>query len=99
MRGWIRIVVAVILIALLTLLAFGILRLVTGAVKNVDFGEGEPDPMFSQPPEFVTRPPEMDRETAQAEHPTLDDYIPEIESPVDKTAAELIAETKASAEN
>ena len=92
-------VVAVVLIALLAVLAFGIVRLVTGAVKNVDLGGGAPDPMFSQPPEIVTRPPELDEETAQAEHPTLDDYIPQIESPVDKTAAELIEEAKTAAEN
>ena len=94
MRTGIRIAVVALVIALLAALGVCIVRGVTGIVANVDMG-GEPDPMFSEPPETVTRPPELDEEIPQAEHPTLDDYVPAEESPVDKTAAELIAEAKA----
>lgn len=94
MRIRIRIILAVILIAVLAFAAFWMIRLVTAAAGSFDSIPGEPDPMFSQPPELVTRPPELDAEEMQVDHPTLDDYVPENETPVDKTAAELIAEAK-----
>ena len=53
--------------------------------------------MFAEEAELPTRPPELDAEEPQREHLTLDDYVPEVETPVDKTAEELIEEAKAAA--
>ena len=53
--------------------------------------------MFAEEPELPTRPPELDAEEAQREHPTLDDYVPEVETPVDRTLEQLIEEAKAAA--
>ena len=94
MRGWIRIALAALLIAALAAVGYFVIRGVTGIVRDADLSVGEPDPMFSTPPEAVTRPPELDAEEPQPTHPTLDDYVPEIESPVDQTAAELIEEAR-----
>ena len=44
-----------------------------------------------------TRPPELDAEEEQKEHPTLDDYVPEVETPVDRTVEQLIEEARAAA--
>lgn len=99
MRKWVGAVIAALLIAALATVGFIMLRGVTDVVRGADFGGGEPDPMFSQPPESVTRPPELDAEEPQPTHPTLDDYVPENESPVDQTAAELIEEARLAAQN
>lgn len=94
MRIWIRISIAILLIAALACAGYSILRCVGAAARNIDLAAGEPDPMFAEPAETVTRPPELDEEEPQPEHPTLDDYVPAEESPVDKTVDELIAEAK-----
>ena len=69
----------------------GVGALLDGANLNA----GERDPMFAEEAQHPTRPPEMDLEEAPPEHPTLDDYVPEVETPVDKTADELIREAEA----
>jgi hypothetical protein len=40
----------------------------------------------------ITMPPDLFDEGQPKEHPTLDDYVMEVETPVDKTADELIRE-------
>ena len=95
MRWWIKMLFGLLVIALLLLvgwrLALGLGSLV-GGLGGADIGE--PDPMFAQEAVLPTRPPELDAEETQPPHLTLDDYVPEVETPVDKTADELIREAE-----
>ena len=95
MRNKIKVVLALVMVILLAVLCFGIVKGLIGILNHSDFDAGEPDPMFAEEAVQVTRPPELYAEEAQKDHPTLDDYVPEEETPVDKTAAELIAEAQA----
>ena len=95
MRWWIRILAAVIAAALLAWLGISLVRGVIGVLNNADLSGGERDPMFAEEAELITRPPEMDQEEIPPEKPTLDDYVPEVESPVDMTVEELIREAQA----
>ena len=90
MPKWIKAIAAIVAIALLLLAGWQMVRSLTGLIGGVDLNSGETDPMFAQEAERPTRPPELDAEEAQPDHPTLDDYVPEAESPVDLTAEELI---------
>lgn len=88
-------VAALLAIALLVLLAFSMVRLVTG-VLNTSFGNAgsEADPMFAEPAVNVTRPPQLAEEQPgeALQGDPSDSWVYEEESPVDKTAAELAAE-------
>ena len=89
-------VAALLAIALLVMLAFSMVRLVTG-VLNTSFGNAgsEADPMFAEPAVNVTRPPQLSEEQpggAELQGDPSDSWVYEEESPVDKTAAELAAE-------
>ena len=95
MRNKIKVVTALVMVILLAALCFGIVKGLIGFLNRSDFDAGEPDPMFAEETVQVTRPPELYAEEVQKDHPTLDDYVPEEEPPVDKTAAELIAEAQA----
>jgi len=95
MRNRIKIVVLLVVVILLAALCFGIVKGLVGFLNRSDFDAGEKDPMFAEEAVQVTRPPDLYAEEEQKEHPTLDDYVPEEETPVDKTAAELIEEAKA----
>ena len=97
MGKWIRLAAALAVIAVLAYLGYAVVHGTFGFLSGADLNSGEPDPMFAEEPELPTRPPELDAEEAQREHPTLDDYVPEVETPVDKTAEELIEEAKAAA--
>lgn len=91
---WVRVVAALLALALLAWLGYalvnGVLRVLGGAQTEL----GEPDPMFAEEAEKITRPPELDEQTEQPEHKTLDDYVPDVESPVDMTVEELIREAQ-----
>lgn len=95
MRGKIRLIAALAVIIVLAALCFGMVRGLLGFLNRSDMDISEPDPMFAEEAVPVTRPPELDEEEAPREHPTLDDYVPEVETPVDKTAEELIREAQA----
>ncbi|MDO5324927.1 MAG: hypothetical protein Q4G06_13035 [Clostridia bacterium] len=97
MGKWIRLAVALIVIAVLLYLGYAVVQGTFNFLSGADLSAGEPDPMFAEEPELPTRPPELDAEEEQIEHPTLDDYVPEVETPVDKTVEELIEEAKAAA--
>ena len=88
-------VAALLAIALLVLLAFSMVKLVTG-VLNTSFGNAgsEADPMFAEPAVNVTRPPQLAEEQPgeALQGDSSDSWVYEEESPVDKTAAELAAE-------
>ena len=97
MGKWIRLAVALAVIAVLAYLGYAVVQGTFNFLSGADLSAGEPDPMFAEEPELPTRPPELDAEEAQREHPTLDDYVPEVETPVDRTVEELIEEAKAAA--
>lgn len=97
MGKWIRLAVALAVIAVLAYLGYAVVQGTFAFLSGADLSAGEPDPMFAEEPELPTRPPELDAEEAQREHPTLDDYVPEVETPVDRTLEQLIEEAKAAA--
>lgn len=95
MRGKIKLITALVVVIALAALCFGMVKGLVGFLNRSDMDVSEPDPMFAEEAVQVTRPPELDEEEIPLEHPTLDDYVPEEETPVDKTAAELIKEAQA----
>ena len=95
MAKWIRGLLAVALIALLLWLGWSLIRGAGRVLGKSTKAAGEPDPMFREEAELPTRPPEMDAEATQQPHGTLDDHVPEVQSPVDKTAAQLAEEARA----
>ena len=97
MGKWIRLTVALIVIAALAYLGYAVVRGSFDFLSGAELNSGEPDPMFAEEAEVPTRPPELDAEEEQIEHPTLDDYMPEVETPVDRTVEQLIEEAKAAA--
>lgn len=94
MRGKAKIIAGIIVIAVLIAICVVLVRTAVRFVGNVNVTAPEPDPMFAATAEPVTRPPEMDAVETQPPHPTLDDYVPDVETPVDKTAAELAREAE-----
>ena len=97
MGKWIKLAAALAVIAVLLVLGYAVVQGTVNFLIGADLSAGEPDPMFAEEPELPTRPPELDAEEAQREHPTLDDYVPEVETPVDRTLEQLIEEAKAAA--
>ena len=97
MGKWIRLAVELAVIAVLAYLGYAVVQGTFDFLSGADLNAGEPDPMFAEEPELPTRPSELDAEEAQREHPTLDDYVPEVETPVDRTLEQLIEEAKAAA--
>ena len=97
MGKWIRMAVVLAVIAVLAYLGYAVVQGTFDFLSGADLNAGEPDPMFAEEPELPTRPPELDAEEAQREHPTLDDYVPEVETPVDRTVEQLIEEAKSAA--
>ena len=91
MRWWIKGIAALLVIALLLFAGWRLAQGMSRLLRGVDLSaELEADPMFAEEAELPTRPPELDAEEQQPDHPTLDDYVPEVETPVDVTADELI---------
>ncbi len=91
MRWWIKGIMLLLVIALLLFAGWKMVRGMGALIAGVLPSGSEPDPMFAEEAEpLPTRPPELDAEAPQPSHPTLDDYVPEVESPVDMTAEELI---------
>ena len=97
MGKWIKLAAALAVIAVLLVLGYAVVQGTFNFLSGADLSAGEPDPMFAEEPELPTRPSELDAEEAQREHPTLDDYVPEVETPVDRTLEQLIEEAKAAA--
>ena len=92
MRWWIRFAAAIIALALLVWLGWSMISGLVDILSGADLNLSDPDPMFAEEAQLPTRPPELDMEIVPPDRPTLDDYVPEEQSPVDKTAQELIAE-------
>lgn len=97
MKNKIKLVVAVLVVLLLASLCFLLARGVLGLLNRGDLDLPEPDPMFAEQTVAPTRPPELYAEEAPKQHSTLDDYVPDEETPVDKTAEELIREAQSQA--
>lgn len=97
MGKWIKLALALVAIVVLLYFGWAVVRECFSFLSGAELNSGEPDPMFAEEAELPTRPPELDAEEPQREHLTLDDYVPEVETPVDKTAEELIEEAKAAA--
>ena len=97
MGKWIRLAVELAVIAVLAYLGYAVVHGTFAFLSGAELNSGEPDPMFAEEPELPTRPSELDAEEAQREHHTLDDYVPEVETPVDRTLEQLIEEAKAAA--
>lgn len=95
MGKWIKLIAALIVIAVLAYLGYAVVQGTFDFLSGADLNAGDPDPMFAEEAEIPTRPPELDAEVPQKEHATLDDYVPEVETPVDRTVEELIEEAKA----
>lgn len=96
MRWWVKMIAALLVIALLLFVGWNLIQMFGNVLQNADLDGGMPDPMFAQPSDPPpTRPPELDAEEVQKEHPTLDDYVPEVESPVTMTVDELIRQAEA----
>ena len=93
MRNKIKLIAGAILIAAMIALGVIVVRGAMGFIRNADVNASEPDPMFAAPAEIVTRPPTV--EETQPPHGTLNDYVPDVETPVDKTAEELGREAEA----
>ena len=98
MRWWIKGIAALLVIALLLFAGWRLVQGIGGLIGGANRGAGEPDPMFAEEAELPTRPPELDAEQAQPDHPTLDDYVPEVETPVEVTVDELIRRAEAAAQ-
>ena len=98
MRRWIKGIAALLVIALMLFVGWRLARGIKILLSGVDLNAAESDPMFAEEPELPARPPELDAEEAQPDHPTLDDYVPEVETPVDVTADELIRRAEAAAQ-
>ena len=95
MRWWIKGIAALLAIALMLFVGWRLVRGLGNLLSGVDLNAGEADPMFAEEAELPTRPPELDEEVAQPDHPTLNDYVPEVETPVDVTVDELIRRAEA----
>ena len=93
---WLKVIAVLAAILVLGWVVLNLGSGLIGLLSGAEF-EGEEDPMFAQEAEIVTRPPGIYPEETQKPHKTLDDYVPEEQSPVDKTAQELIAEAQAGA--
>jgi len=92
MRGAFRLIAALILLAALLAIAYALLRGVTGVARVTSpQGSGEPDPMFAEPAERVTRPPEDDdaRPVVSGDEDPSQNWVYETLTPVEQTAAEL----------
>ena len=97
MGKWIKLALALVVIAVLLYFGYAVVRESFSFLSGAELNSGEPDPMFAEEAALPTRPPELDAEEEQIEHPTLDDYVPEVETPVDRTVEQLIEEAKSAA--
>ena len=93
MLRWLKLIVVLVVLLALVWIALNLGNALLGLISGADLG-GDRDPMFAQETMSATSPPEIYPEETQKPHKTLDDYVPEEETPVDKTARELIPEAQ-----
>ena len=94
MAKWIKLMILLILIAVLLFVAWTLIRGAGAILGGAGEDSGESDPMFAEETVLPTRPPEMDAQQTQSPHDTLDDYVADVQTPVDKTADELAEEAR-----
>lgn len=94
MRWWIKLLAALLAIALLLGLGWKLVSGVAFLLRGAGLNQSEPDPMFAEITPLPTRPPELDAEGVVPDRPTLDDLPAPEGAPVDKTADELIREAQ-----
>lgn len=94
MRWWIRLLGALLMLVLLLWLGWTLVGNIVDILNGAQIGASEPDPMFASEAELPTRPPQLDLEESAPIRPTLDDYVPDVLTPVDKTADQLIEEAQ-----
>lgn len=94
MRAALRLAAALLALAVLLLAAYALLRGVTGAVRVAAAGDApEPDPMFAEPAERATRPPEGEEApVVSGDEDPSQNWVYETLTPVEQTAAELAGE-------
>lgn len=100
MRAWIKIIAALVVLAILLVICVSVGKLLIAAVQVVltDGGETEADPMFAEEAEMITPPPELTEEGEYVHEDVSDQWIMEYETPVDMTADELAREAQMQAE-
>ena len=94
MCWWIKLLAAVLVIALLLWLGWSLVNGVTKLLGGAGLNVSDQDPMFAEEAVHPTRPPEMDEEVVPEKRPTLDDLVLPDGAPVDKTVDELIDEAR-----
>lgn len=99
MRWWIKLISALIALALLLWLGWTMIGGMMGLLSGAELNMSESDPMFAQEAELPTRPPYLDEEGEAPDRPTLDDLPMAEGAPVDKTADELIREAQQRADS
>ena len=94
MRKWLKVAVTVATLVLLAAAGVAACRLLLGAVGLIGGGDvSTRDPMFSDDPVQVTRPPELiEGDAVEVLEDRSGNWQIEEETPVDKTATELAAE-------
>lgn len=95
MRWWMKLAALLVVLALLAWLGYAMVAGLVGLFNGTNMGAGERDPMFAEEAERIERPSSLDAEAPPPDHPTLDDYVPEVQSPVEQTIDELIREAEA----
>ena len=93
MRRRLGLILLAIIVVLLALAAVVLLRGVVGMARlSADGGSAEPDPMFAEPAEIVTRPPDAGEGGApvvSSDEDPSENWVYETLTPVEQTAAEL----------
>ena len=94
MRAWARLIAAVIALLILALAALALFRGLPGLARRTVTGSAsEPDPMFAEPAEQVTRPPQPEETpVVSADEDPSQNWVYETLTPVEQTAAELADE-------
>lgn len=94
MRARVRLIAAAIALLILALVALALLRGLPGlARRTASTRASEPDPMFAEPAEQVTRPPQPEETpVVSSDEDPSQNWVYETLTPVEQTAEELAAE-------
>lgn len=98
MRWWIKLLSLVLLAALLAWLGYSLVAGLVSLLDGAALEAGERDPMFAAEPEAIARPSSLDAEVPPPDHPTLDDYVPDVQSPVYQSVDDLIREAQSASQ-
>ena len=93
MRLWIKLILGLLVLALLVWFMLRVGGMTLNFIRNANDG-GEPDPMFAEEPEYLTMPPELSAETGETFEDNSANWDNSVQTPVDKTAAELEEEAR-----